>query len=148
MVIITSRGIAITIDGTNSQTEKTATGSAMIAPAGGALRYLVFPPTDVNMATGLPYNETVGVDASERQIRVTVREGDRWSDIVLVYHFSTDFDLLRVTPGDSYWPAHRLLELERKLDHTAESCPGRVAPPVMSWSTEEGWTELRTTADS
>ena len=35
MVIITSRGIAITIDGTNRQTEKTATGSAMIAPAGG-----------------------------------------------------------------------------------------------------------------
>jgi len=36
------------------------------------------------MATGLPYNETVGVDAGERQIRVTVREGDRWSDIVWV----------------------------------------------------------------
>ena len=102
----------------------------------------------MNVATGLPYNATVGVDAGDRQIRVTVREGDRWSDIVWVYHFSTDFDLLRVTPGDSYWPAHRLLELERKLDHTAESCPGRVAPPVMLWSTEEGWTEVRTTADS
>jgi len=83
----------------------------------------VFPPTDVNRASGLAYNQTVGVDPGASQIRVTVREGPTSSDVVWVYHFSPEFDLTRVTPGDSFWPTHDLLEMEGKLDHDAADCP-------------------------
>ena len=112
-------------------------------PPGGPLRYFVFPPTDVNRASGLSYNETVGVDPGDSQIRIVVMEGPHSTDVVWVYHFTTDFDLIRVTPGDSYWPTHDLLELEGRLDHSAEDCPWRVAPPILSWTPDGGWTELR-----
>ena len=106
------------------------------------LRYFVFPPTDVSRASGLAYNETVGIDPGTSQIRITVMEGPPSSDVVSVYLFTTAFDLIRVTPGDSFWPTHDLLELEGKLDHSAEACPWRVAPPILSWTPDGGWTEL------
>ena len=117
-------------------------------PAGSPLRYLVFPPTDVNRASGLPYNETTGVDLGASQIRITVLEGTHLSDVAWVYQFTTDFDLIRVTPGDSYWPVHDLLELEGKLDHGAEDCPWRVAPPILSWTPDGGWIELTASSNS
>lgn len=112
-------------------------------PPGGPLRYLVFPPTDVNRASGRSYNETVGIDVGASEIRITVMEGPLFSDVVWVYHFTADFELIRATPGDSFWPTHELLELEGKLDHSAQACPWRVPPPILSWTPAEGWTELR-----
>ena len=49
-------------------------------PSGEPLRYLVFPPTDVNRASGLPYNRTVRLDVGAGQIHVTVKEGSPSSD--------------------------------------------------------------------
>lgn len=111
-------------------------------PPGGPLRYFVFPPTDVNRASGLSYNETIGVDPGDSQFQIVVREGARPSNIVWVYHFTMDFELVRIVPGDSYWPAHDLLELEGKLDHGREDCPWLAPPAILSWTLDGGWTEL------
>ena len=48
---------------------------------------------------------------------VMVKEGPIGTDVQWVYEFSVDLELVRATPGDSYWPAHELLEMEEKLDH-------------------------------
>ncbi|GMR14386.1 MAG: hypothetical protein BMS9Abin29_2639 [Gemmatimonadota bacterium] len=111
-------------------------------PPNGPLRYLVFPPTDVNRASGLPYNRTAAIDVGGGQIHITVREGLPSSDVAWIYHFSMDFDFLAVTPGDSYWPTHRLLELDGKLNHGEASCPWRSPPPIRSWTPDGGWTAL------
>jgi hypothetical protein len=116
-------------------------------PPNGPLQYLVFPPSDVNRTSGLPYNQTTRIDFWAGQIDVTVKEGPPSSDIAWIYHFSRDFDLLGRTPGDSYWPTHRLLELEGKLDHDAASCPWNAAPMVRSWTAAGRWTDLEV-ADS
>ena len=111
-------------------------------PGGNPLRYLVFPRSHVNIASGLPYNETVDIQATGAGISVSVREGLAGSDIAWVYDFSTEFELRHVTPSDSYWPAHQMLELEGKIDHPAESCLQRLPPPVRSWTPEGGWTDV------
>lgn len=111
-------------------------------PSGDPVRYFVFPRTDVNRANGLPYNHTASVEVTDQGVNVTVREGEASSDVVWVYQFSHGLELDRVTPGDTYWPAHRLLELEGKIDHTVEACPERVAPPILSWTPEGGWGQV------
>ncbi|GMR11869.1 MAG: hypothetical protein BMS9Abin29_0054 [Gemmatimonadota bacterium] len=111
-------------------------------PRGTPLRYFVFPQSHVNIASGLPYNETVDIQATSAGISVSVREGPPGSDIAWVYDFSTEFEFRQVTPSDSYWPAHRILELEGKIDHSAESCPQRLSPSVRSWVPDGGWTDV------
>lgn len=132
---------ATAIDGSSPE-EPGSEFECQDCPGGSPLRYFVFPRSHVNIASGLPYNETVDIQVTSAGIRVIVREGHHGSDIAWVYDFSTDFELRQVTPGDSYWPAHRILELEGKIDHSAESCPQRLAPPVRSWTPEGGWTDV------
>jgi len=117
-------------------------GSAFVCdlcPDGQPLMYVVFPPTHVNVASGLPYNQTTHIDMSIAGASVTVQEGPIGTDFRWVYDFSPDFELLRATPGDSYWPLHQLLEMEGKLDHSAEDCPERESVEVLVWTPEGGW---------
>ena len=116
-------------------------------PTQEPLKYFVFPPTHVNRASGLPYNQALKIQTTEQGLAVMVLEGVPHSGVQWVYEFSLDFELLRVTPGDSYWPQHRLLRLQGKIDHSEEVCPERVAPPILSWTPDGGWVEM-TSADA
>jgi hypothetical protein len=132
---------ATSIDG-GSPEEPGSEFECQDCPGGNPHRYFVFPRSHVNIASGLPYNETADIRVTSAGISVSVREGPPASDIAWVYDFSTEFELRQVTPSDSYWPAHRMLELEGKIDHSAESCPQRTPPPVRSWTPERGWTDV------
>ncbi len=79
--------------------------------------------------------------ATIRSDRV-VREGSPQSDIQWVYELTHDFELLRAIPGDTYWPQHRLLRLEGKIDHSEEDCPERTPQPIRSWTPDGGWEEM------
>lgn len=115
-------------------------------PEGDALIYFVFPPSHVNRASGLPYNRTASVEAEAKGVQTIVVEGEVGSGVHWIYEFSRDLELRRVTPGDSYWPAHRLLRLEGKIDHAEEDCPERFGAPVRRWTRATGWVEVNATA--
>ena len=108
-------------------------------PAGRPLRYFVFPRTEVNRASGLPYNQVGRIEVGAEQVRVGVLEEGLNSDVQWIYDFTPDFELIGVTPGDTYWPRHRLLRLEGRIDHLEDDCPERVAPPILSWTPDGGW---------
>jgi hypothetical protein len=123
------------------------TGSDFICegcPEGKPLLYVVFPPTHVNVASGLPYNETTSIDVSSSGVVVRVREGPIGTDLQWLYEFSPDLELLRATPGDSYWPRHRLLEMEGRIAHSEEDCPQRESVEVLMWTPEAGWNSVGT----
>jgi len=113
-------------------------------PPGRPLRYLVFPPTDVNRASGLPYNQAM-VGLSDDGIIVQVLEGPTGSDGQWVYEFTPELELRHVTPGDSYWLSHDLLEEQGKIDHPSAECPERNGFPILSWTPQGGWIELTPT---
>lgn len=108
-------------------------------PEGEPVRYLVFPPTEVNSASGLPYNEVRRIEVTDHIISVVVLEGKPGSGVHWVFEFSHDFELLRAEPGDSYWPEHRLLRLQGKIDHSEDDCPERGLRSVRSWTRASGW---------
>jgi hypothetical protein len=118
--------------------------SCEACPDGAPLMYVVFPPTHVNAASGLPYNQTTSIDVSESGISVMVREGPSPTDLQWIYDLSAELELLRATPGDSYWPQHRLLEVEGKLDHSVEDCPERESVDLLVWTPEDGWRSVPT----
>jgi hypothetical protein len=113
-------------------------------PEGRPLRYLVFQPTHVNSASGLPYNRTTDIEVSTAGVMVMVREGSIETDIQWIYEFTLDLDLIRARPSDSYWPAHERLEKEGRLDHTVGECAERGSVEVLVWTRESGWDRVRT----
>lgn len=126
-----------------SSPEEPGSGFECLDCAGGEpLRYLLFPPSHVNQASGLPYNHAV-VGLSDEGVTVTVLEGPAGSDAQWFYEFTPELELLHVTPGDSYWTHHAQLETEGKIDHPAAECPERDGLPVRSWTRAGGWVEVR-----
>lgn len=111
-------------------------------PEGDPLIYFLFPPSHVNSASGLPYNRTARVEATGTGVRAIVIEGEPNSGVHRIYEFSHDLELIRVTPGDTYWPAHRLLRLQGKIDHTEEECSERLGIPIRRWTSAAGWVEV------
>jgi hypothetical protein len=107
-----------------------------------ALAYFVFPPSHVNRASGLPYNRTAGIEVTDDGVRVIVIEGAEGSNVQWIYDFSPELELVRVTPGDSYWPTHRLLRLEGRIDHSEEECSERSGTTVRRWTRAEGWVDV------
>jgi hypothetical protein len=114
-------------------------------PTDSPLRYLIFPPTHVNAASGLPYNRTASIHLTDGVIRVSTSEQTSASDAQWVYDFTRDFRLVSVTPGDSYWEQHRLLRMQGLIDHDEESCPERSRSSIRSWTPEGGWQVLEAT---
>lgn len=96
----------------------------------------------MSRASGLPYNVTSYIEVTDSQINVVTKEGPADSDLQRIYEFSHDFRLLRVAFGDSYWPQHRLLRLQGKIDHLEEDCPERLPVSILSWTPETGWSKL------
>ncbi len=112
---------------------------------GGPERYLVFAPTEVSRASGVPYNRTLDVVPTGDGIQVWVQEGPVGSDVAWVYLISPDFSSVRATPADSYSARSEALHASGALGHPAAECPERATPPVVRmWAPSSGWSVLPT----
>jgi len=114
-------------------------------PSGRPLRYLLFPPSELNSAVSLPYNNVLQIRPGPAGIEVDTMEGlqppSPAADQSFV--FSHDFALQRASQSDS-WPLHEQLEREGKLDHSVADCPMyRTPPPVRAWDPVNGWRDLK-----
>ncbi len=117
-------------------------------PPGQPLRYFLFPPSEITVARGRPYNTPLGISGARESFEVaTIELDDDSSQAQLRFTFSHEFDLLRAHPDDGSWPAHEQLERVGKLDHSVASCPMfRVPPPVRAWDAVNGWRDLKPVA--
>lgn len=97
---------------------------------GPPLRLVVMPRTDVNLATEARFNRAV-VQRTENRLMartIEVPQDGPHPAADIVYEFTMDLDLVRVTPGARY------LELRK--------APGPPAFPVMIWEPKTGWTRF------
>jgi hypothetical protein len=112
-------------------------------------RYFLFAPSDVNAASGLPYDFVRQVAPMPDGYEVyTLETGSGIAPPPVgevVYRFSLGFDLLRAAVSDTWVPAHAVFEQSGQLDHGGAECPLlRHGPaPVRAWEPARGWRELR-----
>lgn len=106
-------------------------------PTGTPEKYLLFPQSPLNIAVGLPYNQTIQLNASKSAITVGSLEalGDNVAALVL-FRLSRDLQPLSATPSDAYW------SWKPNVDF---SWPGRLGHPatvvVRRWESNL-WTDL------
>ena len=112
--------------------------------SGGPLRYVVFPRTEVNRASGSPFNRVVLQRGNDRLLVRTVEAtGTDGAATDAIYEFSPSLDLLRASFSDRYWDAHRALEAQGKISHTRDQCPDRDGPrQIEVWEPRTGWKTL------
>ena len=106
--------------------------------------YAYFPRSEINRLTASRFNRARVTMRGDEVIVTTVEhvsEGDVTA--TAMYEFDRHMRLLRKRHSDTYWDAHRRLELEGKLTHRRESCPERNGPPVFSVWTNGRWVDHR-----
>ena len=115
---------------------------------GAPLRYVVLPRSEVNRASGSPFNRVVLEPKPDgfvaRTIEIPADHPHGVADVI--YEFTRSLDLTRATYSDRYWDAHRALEAEGKIDHARERCLDRDGPrDVRVWEPSTGWTNAALT---
>jgi hypothetical protein len=104
-----------------------------------AVRYVVLPRSEVNRASGSPFNRVVLARKAEGYLARTVEmPGATTADAL--YEFTPSLELTRASYSDRYWEIHRQLEAQGKIAHTREQCPDRDGPrEIRVWEPEIGW---------
>jgi hypothetical protein len=109
--------------------------------AAAPLFYATFPRSELNVLTSGPFNRAQVAVIGDR-VRVTTIEIAN-STVAGVYEFDRELRLVRARYSESYWDAHRRLELEGKLRHTRDACPERDGPPAIRvWNARDGWVRV------
>jgi hypothetical protein len=109
-------------------------------PPGAPLFYASFPRSELNRLTAARFNRA-RITLKDGGMIVTTVELVSGEDVTAtaMYEFDRDMRLLRKRHSDTYWDAHRRLELEGKLSHSRDACPERDGPPIYYVWTEQGW---------
>ena len=115
-------------------------------PTGAPERYFLFPPSEVNLSSGLPYNNVGNIQEDGQSLLVNTTEFGQSStaDVgAAIYLFNRSIEPERVTYGGGYAAAHRQLQSEGKLNHGIENCPQLHRPvSVRRWDAKSGWTTV------
>jgi len=112
-------------------------------PAGRPLFYATFPRSELNLATGSPFNRARVALVGDRII-VTTTEADPQT-ATAIYEFDRNMQFVRARYSEAYWDTHGRLEREGRLTHTRANCPEREGPPVIHvWDSAAGrWQATR-----
>jgi hypothetical protein len=112
------------------------------------LRYVTFPPSELNIAMASRFNRA-RVMAYDDRILVRTEEVFQSNQIFdAVYEFSPGLELRRASYSDRYWSLHRTLELEGKIHHSRADCPQRDGPPaIVEWRPATDWRTIRVPHD-
>jgi hypothetical protein len=109
-------------------------------PPGAPLKYVVLPRSEMNLLTGARFNRARIEIVADKIVAQTHETDGDLAGGVAIYEFDLAMKLLRASYSDRYWDVHRKLEMERKIDHSAEKCPSRSGPATYeSWSVGKGW---------
>ncbi len=115
-------------------------------PPGEPYRYMLFPRSEVNIATGTTYNQVTVIQAGEGETSIGVRETDDGESLGAdweIYKLSADFMPQRFEISDHQLLLHRQFESQGKIQHKLEHCPELHTPrAVKFWSPEGGWRDV------
>jgi hypothetical protein len=107
-------------------------------PPGRPQRVFLFPPSELTTAAHElhPYVQHVRVVGPT--LKVVAYQGRGHSQFVV----NSDFTVGSFQYAQTYWGAHKHLELMGRIDHSAEQCPDRFTPAaIREWTPVLGWRE-------
>lgn len=113
-------------------------------PVGNPTRYLLLPPSEVNMASGSPYNLVFAIRGADKNLLIETWEMQPTPSVAsfgtALYFVDTLIRPQRVTYGGTYAACHRQLQQEGKLTHGIADCPA-IKTPVLArcWDPTAGW---------
>jgi hypothetical protein len=115
-------------------------------PAGQPYRYILFPRSEIAVATETTYNQVTVILPTKEGVQVGVTEtnsggslGADWE----MYELSTDLMPQSFFLSDHVVDLHRQLEAEHKIKHTVEQCPDfHRSRMIKVWSPENGWRDV------
>jgi hypothetical protein len=98
----------------------------------------LLPNDEIGTVQGLPYAMVDRVQPIGNSLKVTpaAYAGTQLLEI------SPALRIVDFSFADSYWPAHRQLEQQGKILHSATACPQRLKRPIRSWTPLTGWQDL------
>lgn len=116
-------------------------------PGGHPYRYILFPRSEINIATGTTYNQVKVILPADGSIRVGVSETNSGGEPIgydwEMFDLSSDFIPRTFSVSDHVRTLHQQLEAQGKIKHSVESCPDlHHARSVKVWSIDEGWKTL------
>jgi hypothetical protein len=107
------------------------------------VRYIVLPRSEVNRASGAPFNRAILAAKADGLVVRTIEVPANAYAIDALYEFTPNLDLLRATYSDRYWDMHQELERAGKIGHTRAACPDRGGPRhILVWEPESGWNKV------
>jgi hypothetical protein len=116
---------------------------AVGGPRGDPARYFLFPPTELNAASGVPYNRVAFISMIERGLTVRTQEvGYRGVEpnVLAMYALSPDLEIQDVTFSNSFSTAHRRFEEAGLLHHRIAECPLlKSGSQARRWDRASGW---------
>ena len=114
-------------------------------PTGEPEKYFLFPPSELTLALGLPYNSATLFQQGERVLQLYNWEAGPPTCPVIqsIYGLNSSIEPESVTYNDSYASVHQQLWHEGKIHHSIDQCPELARPvPVRRWDPATGWTTL------
>lgn len=124
-------------------TEPGSPYECLACPPGRPDRYLLFEPSEVTRAAGIPYNGVHEILALSNGYSVATADWDIEPQVVSYFDLDLSFRLRHSGSTAKLGIAHRRLEREGKIDHSWETCREREQPPrVRLWEADKGWADL------
>lgn len=104
--------------------------------------YATLPRSEMNLLGGGRFNRAVLTLVGERIIVTTTEVAGAATSATAVYEFDRELRLLRARYSETYWDAHRRLELEGRLTHSRAACPEGEGPAAIHVWSAPGWQRI------
>lgn len=113
-------------------------------PRVGPTRYFLFPPTEINVGGGLPYNAVTSIlEGSEDSATVVAYEIPDPPSVRAMYGLSDHLEIRDFAFDNNFGVQHRRFERAGQLHHSLDACPLLKGPArVRRWEASSGWTTV------
>ncbi len=109
-------------------------------PTANPERYFLFPPTEVSVADGMPYNQVRAIVATEGAYSISVQEASPGNVATAMYGLSPQMEIEDVSFDDGWGTNHVRFETLGLISHHLAECPLLKVPwHIRRWTAASGW---------
>ncbi|MGO4880206.1 MAG: winged helix-turn-helix domain-containing protein [Bryobacteraceae bacterium] len=110
-------------------------------PAGRPYRFILFPRSELSLASDVPYNIAIRID--DRPDGITVSTDETGGTGGARYDFTREIQPVRVSWGDNWGQLHRQFERQGLIKHSFERCPELTTPAILKVCDQNGkWSTM------